>query len=88
MSGHEIQGLQMLKAFWEEAGKSLYFRTSQMTESDSTTLKQSKVRSNAGKNFLTVKTLKLWKLLFVEGLESPPLKTFENRLRKILSKIM
>lgn len=34
----------MLKAFWEEAGKSLYFRTSQMTESDSNTLKQSQVK--------------------------------------------
>lgn len=59
-----------------------------MTEGNSPTLKEGRFKSDVGKNFLTVKTLKLWKGLSVESLESPSLKTFENRLGKLLSKIM
>lgn len=59
-----------------------------MTGGNSPTLKEGRFKSDVGKSFLTVKTSKLWKGLSVESLESPSLKTFENRLGKLLSKIM
>lgn len=89
MSGHERQRLQIWKSLLQRGSKEFVFQVySEMTEGNSPTLKQRRFGPDVDKNFLTVKTLKLWKELSVESLESPSLNTFENRLGKLLSKIM
>lgn len=81
------------EAFCKEARKSLCSRPRAKWRKV-TALRWNKAGSglvgkiDIGKNFLTVKTLKLWKGLSVESLESPSLKTFENRPGKLLSKMV